>query len=131
MNTPMFRYKHDPKVRHHLNLIDKKVTTPKHEKYAYSKANAEKVTLEDLQKIPECLNFVSWYRNAKCGDSFVYYRGSNLENTHASWKIKVITYKYATKGWVYLVQRKCGLDDYEFIAQKSTTLIKRLIPRSE
>lgn len=86
------------------------------------------LTLRDLEEVPECKNFIDWYRKASPREQFVYYRGSSLVGNLATWKIRTITWKYATNGWVYLVQRKLETDDYEFIAQKAQEKIRKMIP---
>lgn len=99
----------------------------KHEKFKYAMG---KINQSDLETVPECANFLRWWATARPRDTFVYYRGPCLTSSVASWKVKCITWKYATSGYVYLVQRKLGYDNYEYIAQKSVEKIKKLIPHN-
>jgi hypothetical protein len=88
----------------------------------------QKLNSEDLTEVKVIAEFMQWYGKAKPFDKYTYHVGACLSEASATWKLKLLVWQYATKGWIYLAQRKITLDQYEFIAYKASQPNRRLIP---
>ena len=74
-------------------------------------------------------HFHLWLRFAKPNDSIVYYRGETLTFSLMTVQIKRETWDKALEGLVYLVQRKLGVGNYEYIAiRASSSPVVKFIP---
>lgn len=69
--------------------------------------------------------------NAKPNDKFLYYSGITLTDTIMARELKKLTYTHASKGDIYLVQKRFQ-DVFDFIAIKaSRPPVYRLVPLND
>lgn len=71
---------------------------------------------------------------AKPLDQMVYFWGRHLAETIISQEVQKIAYEYATKGLIYLVQKRNELDKYEFLyiaIKASKPPLIKLVPLSD
>lgn len=78
--------------------------------------------------VPECLLFFKWYQTAKPGDVYTYFTGQTLTDPQHIWALKNLVWDHATKGRLYLYQKKLGIDKYQYMCQIPRWTMKKLIP---
>jgi len=86
-----------------------------------------------VTQVTSLADIITFLRNARPGDRYCYATAYNLVDTLLTREIQKETYGLATRGLVYLVQRRVdrmGLFDY-FIIKASKSPITSLIPYSE
>lgn len=84
----------------------------------------------EIHRIEDCVKFIQWAINAKPNDKYIYFSGFSLADSFISIALQEITFDYACKGLIYLVQQRLKVHSYNFIAVKaSITPIYWLIPR--
>ena len=64
--------------------------------------------------------FIAWSKTAEPNSRFVYHSGIGLYDTFMSAQMKKITWDYACEGVIYLVQRRLGVDKYNYVAVKAS-----------
>lgn len=77
--------------------------------------------------------FISWLNVAEPGENYIYYKGYIGESkSNILSSLKQTVWKSAVNGRVYLLQRKNGPSEYDYLAQKSAKkypcIVARLIP---
>jgi len=84
-----------------------------------------------MSYICELSELKSFINTAKPNDKFIYYTGFSLTQTIMSNELRKITYEYAVKGEVYLVQKRYQ-NTFDFMVIKaSKNPIYKLIPFSD
>jgi hypothetical protein len=81
--------------------------------------------------ICELSEFKHFILNAKPNEKFLYYSGLTLTDSIMAKELKKLTYNHASKGDIYLVQKRFQ-DVFDFIAIKaSRPPVYRLVPLSD
>jgi hypothetical protein len=76
--------------------------------------------LRDLEK---------FVHTATPNEKFLYYTGFNISDTIIGRELAKITYDFAVKGKIYLVQRRADYYNFDYIIIKASTIpIRTLIP---